>query len=117
MITGIGLDIVEMSRIRRIDIKSPKFRARILTDYEQTEYDQLTETRKIEFLAGRFAAKEAYSKAKGTGIGSECSFQDIEVRKDDKGKPTIYFRGTETGLVSITHSKEFAAAQVLLQTT
>lgn len=117
MITGIGLDIVEMSRIRRLDIKSPKFRARILTDYEQTEYNQLTETRKIEFLAGRFAAKEAYSKAKGTGIGSECSFQDIEVRKDDKGKPTIYFRGTETGLVSITHSKEFAAAQVLLQTT
>lgn len=116
MITGIGLDIVELSRIRRLDTKSPRFRTRILTHYEQAEYDRLTETRKVEFLAGRFSAKEAFSKAKGTGIGSECSFQDIEVRKDDKGKPTIYFCGIETGLVSITHSKEFAAAQVLLQT-
>ncbi|ANU24308.1 holo-ACP synthase [Planococcus donghaensis] len=116
MITGIGLDIVEISRIRRLDTKSPKFRARVLTINEQAEYDRLTEGRKIEFLAGRFAAKEAFSKAKGTGIGSECSFQDIEVRKDAKGKPTIYFCGAEIGLVSITHSKEFAAAQVLLQT-
>ncbi|ANU08871.1 4'-phosphopantetheinyl transferase [Planococcus antarcticus DSM 14505] len=116
MITGIGLDVVELSRIRRLDAKSPKFRERILTEYEQLEYDQLTVARKVEFLAGRFAAKEAFSKAKGTGIGSSCSFQDIEVRKDAKGKPSVYFRDIETGLVSITHSKEFAAAQVLIQT-
>lgn len=116
MITGIGLDVVELSRIRRLDAKSPKFRERVLTEYEQTEYNQLTAVRKVEFLAGRFAAKEAFSKAKGTGIGSACSFQEIEIRKDIKGKPSVYFRDIETGLVSITHSKEFAAAQVLIQT-
>lgn len=116
MITGIGIDIIELSRIRRLDAKSPKFRERVLTESEQAEYSRLTETRKVEFLAGRFAAKEAFSKAKGTGIGGACSFQDIEIRKDAKGKPSIYFKRMETGLVSITHSKEFAAAQVLLQT-
>lgn len=116
MITGIGLDVVELSRIRRLDAKSSKFRERILTPYEQNEYSQLTAMRKVEFLAGRFAVKEAFSKANGTGIGGECSFQDIEVRKDAKGKPSIFFQDTETGLVSITHSKEFAAAQVLIQT-
>lgn len=116
MITGIGLDIVEMSRIQRVDEKSSKFRERVLTTYELSEYDQLTKRRKTEFLAGRFAAKEAFSKARGTGIGGDCSFQDMEIRKDDKGKPSVFFKGTETGLVSITHSKDFAAAQVLIQT-
>lgn len=116
MITGIGLDIVELSRIHRLDARSPKFRERVLTETELAEYVQLTAARKVEFLAGRFAAKEAFSKANGTGIGGACSFQDIEIRKDAKGKPSIYFRNTETGMVSITHSKDFAAAQVLLQT-
>ena len=116
MITGIGLDIVELSRIQRMDAKSPKFRERILTESEHAEYRGLAAARKVEFLAVRFAAKEAFSKAKGTGIGGACSFQDIEIRKDSKGKPSVYFQNTETGLVSITHSKEFAAAQVLLQT-
>ena len=115
MIIGIGLDIVELGRIRRIDGKSAKFRERILTEQELAEYAALSPGRKTEFLAGRFAAKEAFGKANGTGIGAGCSFQDIEIRKDPKGKPGIFFRQQETGLVSITHTKEYAAAQVLLQ--
>jgi holo-[acyl-carrier protein] synthase len=115
MITGIGLDITELHRIRKLDEKSPKFRERVLTGRELGEYQLLSGNRKIEFLAGRFAAKEAFAKANGTGIGKACSFQDIEIRKDSKGKPSIYFRQLETGLVSITHTKEYAAAQVLLQ--
>lgn len=115
MIIGIGLDIVELSRIRRLDGKSAKFRERILTEQELSEYTLLSASRKTEFLAGRFAAKEAFGKARGTGIGAACSFQDIEVRKDEKGKPSIFFLQQETGLVSITHTKEYAAAQVLLQ--
>ncbi|TWT24613.1 holo-ACP synthase [Planomicrobium sp. CPCC 101110] len=117
MITGIGLDITELDRIRRLDEKSPKFRERVLTERELAEYDLLSANRKTEFLAGRFAAKEAFAKARGTGIGKSCSFQDIEIRKDGNGKPEIYFRELETGLVSITHTKEYAAAQVLLQST
>ena len=115
MITGIGLDIAEIDRIRRLDGKSSKFRERVLTERELSEYALLSENRKVEFLAGRFAAKEAFAKAKGTGIGKSCSFQDIEIRKDAKGKPGIYFQELEIGLVSITHTKEYAAAQVLLQ--
>jgi holo-[acyl-carrier protein] synthase len=115
MITGIGLDITEMARIRNLDEKSSKFRERILTRSELAEYALLSDLRKTEFLAGRFAAKEAFGKAKGTGIGKDCSFQDIEIRKDGKGKPEIYFQGIETGFVSITHTKDYAAAQVVLQ--
>lgn len=115
MIIGIGLDIVELGRIRRIDTKSPKLRERVLTARELAEYAALSSARKTEFLAGRFAAKEAFGKANGTGIGVSCSFQDIEIRKDDKGKPCLFYQQRETGLVSITHTKEYAAAQVLLQ--
>ncbi|OHX51388.1 holo-ACP synthase [Planococcus salinarum] len=115
MITGIGLDIVELGRIRRLDGRSAKFRERVLTDNELVEYELLSANRKTEFLAGRFAAKEAFGKAKGTGIGKMCAFHDIEIRKDLNGKPSVFFRGTEDGLISITHTKEYAAAQILLQ--
>lgn len=116
MITGIGLDIVELRRVRKLDSKSAKFRERILTERELSEYRRLSDKRKVEFLAGRFAAKEAFSKAKGTGIGKACSFQDIEILKDGNGKPVVYFQQEEQGLISITHTKDYAAAQVLLQT-
>lgn len=115
MITGIGLDIVELGRIRRLDGKSAKFRERVLTNNELAEYELLSANRKTEFLAGRFAAKEAFGKAKGTGIGKVCAFKDIEIRKDLNGKPSVYFQGEEEGLISITHTKEYAAAQILLQ--
>ncbi|QHJ69254.1 holo-ACP synthase [Planococcus halotolerans] len=115
MITGIGLDIVELGRVRRLDSKSAKFRQRVLTDNELAEYELLSANRKTEFLAGRFAAKEAFGKAKGTGIGKVCAFKDIEIRKDLNGKPSVYFQDEEEGLISITHTKEYAAAQILLQ--
>lgn len=115
MITGIGLDIVELGRIRRLDAKSAKFRERVLAETELAEYELLSANRKAEFLAGRFAAKEAFGKAKGTGIGKMCAFHDIEIRKDVNGKPSVFFHGQEDGMVSITHTKEYAAAQVLLQ--
>ncbi|HSI67969.1 MAG TPA: holo-ACP synthase [Planococcus sp. (in: firmicutes)] len=117
MITGIGLDIVELSRVRRLDKRSSKFRERVLTEGELEEYAVRNENRKIEYLAGRFAAKEAFSKAYGTGIGKACTFHDIEVQKQSNGKPVIYFKQKELGLVSITHTSEYAAAQVLLQSS
>lgn len=115
MIIGIGLDIVEIRRIRKLDGRSPKFRERILTENELSEYEMLSDNRKTEFLAGRFAVKEAFGKANGTGLGKACSFKDIEIRKDENGKPSLYFLGEVRGHISITHTKEYAAAQVLLQ--
>ena len=115
MIKGIGLDIAEIARIMKAMNRSEKFQRRILSDQELEIFYQLSEARKVEFLAGRFAAKEAFSKAKGTGIGKNCEFHQIEVLKDDLGKPRLLFNGEiVSGHVSITHTKEYAAAQVIL---
>lgn len=117
MVVGIGLDLVELERIERVNTKSAKFRERILTAAEQAQYEQYTPQRQLEFLAGRFAAKEAFSKALGTGIGKACRFQDIEVSREESGKPFIRFKGTVVdGLLSITHTHTMAAAQVVLRT-
>lgn len=116
MIIGIGLDITELNRIQSIKGKTSKFEERILTDRERLQMNDLSSQRQIEFLAGRFAAKEAFSKAMGTGIGKECSFHDIEIIREISGKPSLYFKGKQVnGFVSITHTKEYAAAQVILQ--
>ncbi len=115
MITGIGLDVTELQRIASAHIRTTKFVERILTIHERERFSSLPTHRQIEFLAGRFAAKEAYAKAKGTGIGRECSFQDIEIQSNELGKPNLYFKGKVVkGFVSITHTKQFAAAQVVL---
>ena len=115
MITGIGLDIVELDRIAKLDARSSKFRARILTADELAIYEKLADHRRTEFLAGRFAGKEAFSKAKGTGIGAECNFTDISIVPEVSGKPTVYFKDHPiTGFISITHTQTVAAAQVIL---
>lgn len=116
VIIGIGLDIIELDRIAKLDQKSSKFRDRILTPKERMIYNKLSAHRRIEFLAGRFAGKESYSKALGTGIGVGCNFIDIEILPDSLGKPTLYFKGVAvTGFISITHTTTVAAAQVILQ--
>lgn len=116
MISGIGLDITELDRIAELDRKSDKFRNRILTTEEHHLYEKLNTYRRIEFLAGRFAAKEAFAKALGTGIGPECSFLDIAILPNEKGAPILYVKGLPVdGFVSITHTKTVAAAQVILQ--
>nr|WGD71188.1 holo-ACP synthase [Bacillus subtilis] len=117
MIYGIGLDITELKRIASMAGRQKRFAERILTRSELDQYHELSEKRKIEFLAGRFAAKEAFSKAFGTGIGRRLSFQDIEIRKDQNGKPYIICTKLSQVAVhvSITHTKEYAAAQVVIE--
>lgn len=115
MIKGIGLDIVEINRIEKALSRSGRFAMRILTEKELTIFNSLTDGRKVEFLAGRFAAKEAYAKANGTGLGEGCTLQQIEILKDDIGKPVLYFDGKlVAGFISITHTGTVAAAQVIL---
>lgn len=115
MIKGIGLDIVEIERIKKASYRSEKFEQRILSKQELSIFARLSEQRKYEFLAGRFAAKEAYAKANGTGIRKGCEFHQIEVMNNDLGQPILYFDGqVVNGFVSITHSREYAAAQVIL---
>ncbi|WP_099156476.1 holo-ACP synthase [Virgibacillus ndiopensis] len=118
MIQGIGIDLIELNRIQKnINHNEQRFIDRILTVNEREVYNSLTgEMRKVEFLAGRFAAKEAYAKAIGTGIG-KLSFQHIEILPNDLGAPMMMVQSsTEYKIfISITHSKEYAVAQVVIE--
>lgn len=116
MIEGIGIDLIELDRIERVLAKQKRFLKRILTSTEREVYTRLSkETRQVEYVAGRFAAKEAFAKAVGTGIG-KLSFQHIEVISNENGAPQIYVQGYEAKriLLSISHSKQYAIAQVII---
>jgi holo-[acyl-carrier protein] synthase len=114
MIKGIGIDIIELERIQNMIIRQGKLADRILTDNEKQKFNLLSKRRKVEFLAGRFAAKEAFSKAAGTGIGKELSFLDIEIESDPYGKPMIVKPEVQAHL-SISHSRDYAVAQVVIE--
>lgn len=115
MISGIGVDMTELDRIRKIIARQDRFPERILTSKEMAVYNSLPEKRRAEYLAGRFAAKEAFSKAVGTGIGEKLSFQDIEIEKDELGKPFISKPFKKGVHLSISHSREYAVAQVVIE--
>lgn len=90
MIFGIGTDIVESSRIARsLDRFGERFVRRILTDPEFSEY--YVSTKRVSFLASRFAAKEALSKAIGTGLRHPVNLNYITITHDDLGKPFFRF--------------------------
>ena len=87
MILGIGADIVEIKRIQNVLKKTPAFLKRVFTPKEIAIGKKLSETKKYAYYAKRFAAKEAISKACGTGIGKKISWQDIEITNDLSGAP------------------------------
>lgn len=116
LIRGIGIDIIELKRIERSLQKNSRIVERILTKEEREVFDQLkSRRRKIEYLAGRFTAKEAFAKAVGTGIGS-LSFQHIQVLTNEKGAPYIQAKGYDASkiFISITHSQTYAVANVVI---
>lgn len=119
MIKGIGIDIIELKRIEQAVIKNPRFVKRILSAKEQEEYNHFkSNKRKIEYLAGRFAAKEAFGKATGQGIGKHIRFTQIEVVRTAKGAPILRAKGYEHSklFVSISHSESYVVAQVMITT-
>lgn len=122
MIYGIGTDIVELARLERVNLD--RLINRILTKQEQ-QYLPTHKEQHLQFLAGRFAAKEAISKAFGTGIGAFFSFQDAEIIPNQKGKPEVKIspslqaRLPNTNEVrihlSISHSDRVAIAMVVIE--
>lgn len=115
MISGIGIDAVKLARIETIIDNNPKFINRVLTPNEYELFSTLKKTRQVEFLGGRFACKEAFSKAYGTGIG-KVGFQDVEILPEATGRPVVYqsvFKGKVH--VSITHTDTDAFAQIILE--
>ncbi|OJG98433.1 holo-[acyl-carrier-protein] synthase [Enterococcus termitis] len=116
MIKGIGIDMVELSRIETIIANKSSFVKRVLTDKEHELFQALPHKRQVEFLAGRFACKEAFSKAWGTGIGS-VGLQDIEILKEKNGAPKVTKSPYDGNVfVSISHTDTSAVAQIILET-
>ncbi|HZR21644.1 MAG TPA: holo-ACP synthase [Verrucomicrobiae bacterium] len=124
MILGVGIDIIEVARIESSYAKfGERFLNRILHANE-IQYC-LSHRAPGPHLAARFAAKEAISKAFGTGIGAQLSWQDVEVGRRDSGEPFVIFheKGTllmrarrATGLrISLTHTQTYAAAVAILE--
>ncbi len=125
MIFGIGTDIVEVTRIQAsITQFGDDFAKRILADSELASYMQ--SQIKARFLSKRFAAKEAFSKALGTGLRAPATFQNIAVSHDALGKPILVLAPelqvllaskhiTQTH-ISISDEKNLAAAFVVLET-
>jgi len=124
MIFGIGTDIVEVARIEAsIEKFGDDFAKRILVDNEFFSYQ--ASHIKPRFLAKRFAAKEAFAKALGTGLRAPATFENIAVSHDELGKP-ILILATELQVflqaknitqtyISISDEKNFATAFVVLE--
>ena len=125
MIYGIGTDIVSIKRIEDALFRfGDRFLHRILNETEVAEYAQSAQP--ARFLAKRFAAKEAFSKAFGTGIGGEIAWHDVAVGHDQRGKPVINSSAPlvarlascdiKSSHISISDESEHAIAFVILET-
>jgi len=124
LIYGIGVDIVEVVRIRRAHERwGLRFAEKILSPVELEQYAK--SKRPVRFLAMRFAAKEAASKAFGTGFKQGVSPRQIEVQHNKAGKPSLIFRdnvaalakreGISGSFVSMADETEYAIAYAVLE--
>jgi len=119
---GIGIDVIEIDRIRSsVNEFGESFLTRIFTK-EEREYCEKNKKSEIHFAA-RFAAKEAVSKALGTGIGKDVAFTDIEIVRKSSGEPEVKLTGNakkfaeKMGVslvkISLTHAEHYAAANAV----
>jgi holo-[acyl-carrier protein] synthase len=124
MILGTGIDLIEVERIRSSFQKfGERFALRILVGGEM-EYC-LSHRDPAPFIAARFAAKEAVSKAFGTGIGASIGWHDIEVRRKESGEPYVILHGKGEELfrareatrlhLSLSHTVHHATAISILE--
>ena len=125
MILGTGIDIVEIRRLANsIQRYGDAFLNRVYA-HDELAIAPAAEATRAAFLAGRWAVKEAVSKAFGTGIGASCAMTDMVVTNDDAGKPLLELRGSaaETAKrlgiatihISISHERDYAVAQAIAE--
>jgi len=124
LIIGCGIDLVKIERIEKIIKKwGDNFVLRIFTSLEK-EYCEKKKNNKYQSYAGKFAAKEALLKALGLGL-REANWKEIEIKNDELGQPIIdtsgklkniaSTKGVSRYFISISHTKEYAIAQVILE--
>ncbi|HHG3232407.1 TPA: holo-ACP synthase [Vibrio parahaemolyticus] len=123
-ILGLGTDIAEIERIEKaLDRSGEPFARRILSEDEMAKFSQLKQQGR--YLAKRFAAKEAASKALGTGIAQGVTFHDFTVSNDELGKPILMLSGVAQKMaqtmgvnhvhLSISDERHYAVATVILE--
>lgn len=120
-IFGIGIDLIEVARIEQaIERFSNRFKTRIFSPVEQNFCEG--QQKKYLSYAARFAAKEAFSKALGTGLRGKISWQDIVVIDNEKSRPTLEIKGRAKELLnnrktflSISHTENYASAVVIIE--
>ena len=124
MILGVGIDIIEVARIEASYKRfGDRFVNRVLLP-DEIRYC-LSHKSPGPFLAARFAAKEAVSKAFGTGIGAQLGWHDMEVCKKESGEPFVVLHGkgeallkarrARAALLSLSHTANYAAAVAVLE--
>src|SRR5580765_1705586 len=124
MILGVGIDIIEVARIQASHERfGERFLNRILLPNEIAYC--LSHKVPAPFLAARFAAKEAISKAFGTGIGAQLGWQDMEVGRKESGEPFVILhaggqklfasRAARAIFISLSHTQQHAAAVAVLE--
>ena len=124
MILGTGIDLIEVARIAAsVEKFGDRFVNRVLLP-DEIAYCR-SHKNPAPFLAVRFAAKEAVSKAFGTGIGAQLGWLDMEIRRKESGEPFVVMhgkgadlfvtRGAKQLLVSLTHTENYAAATAILE--
>ena len=124
MIISIGIDIIEVGRVRETIERTPRFAERVFTEAERA-YCESRGVVAAQHYAARFAAKEAALKALQTGWSNGIAWQDIEISAKDSGAPVILFHrrarqlyvqsGATAAHVSIAHTSEHAIAEVVLE--
>jgi holo-[acyl-carrier protein] synthase len=123
-VIGIGVDLVECARIQHsLDRFGDRFLHRVFTDGE-IKYSTSMKF-PARHLAARFAAKEAVSKAFGTGIGKAMGWRDIDVQKKPSGEPFLIFsgsaeklakeRGVTKAFITLSHTEHHAVASIVLE--
>jgi holo-[acyl-carrier protein] synthase len=124
VIYGIGTDLIEIARVKRVlDRYGEKFARRILCEPELRRFHK--HRKPVEYLAKRFAAKEAFTKALGTGIHAPANWHGVWVTNLPSGKPVLEFtprlkefmdkRGVGGCHLTITDEKDIASAVVILE--
>ena len=113
MILGVGVDIIEVDRIKTIVEKNPRFLKRVFTETEIAYCSNMKN--KHQHLAARFAAKEAFFKA----LGQKISWTDVGIKNLPSGKPVLEIQSKkrypfDKADVSISHLKDYAVATVIL---
>jgi holo-[acyl-carrier protein] synthase len=125
MVLGVGTDLMETKRIEvSIDRYGERFLERVFTTGE-IAYCLRKKKNAAESFAARFAAKEAGAKALGTGISRGVTWKELEVRREENGRPTLHLSGRAAELagamgvrrmqLSLTHSRELAMAVVVVE--